>query len=145
MRAVELSPKQASDIGIEVSRDGGRRTALDLLTFANVEPSAFSELVPEFAVLPDAIQMQVRNDALYAHFARRQALDIAALRQDEQTIIPQDFDFTTLSGLSAELTQKLLRTRPDTLAQAGRIEGMTPAALVLILGALRRETQRKAL
>ena len=145
MRAVELTPKQAGEIGIDVSRDGGRRTALDLLTFANVDPSAFSELVPDFAVLPEEIQAQVRNDALYAHFAHRQALDITALRQDEQTIIPQDFDFTSLSGLSAELTQKLIRTRPDTLAQAGRIEGMTPAALVLILGRIRRGNQRKAL
>lgn len=145
MRAVELTPKQAGEIGIDVSRDGGRRTALDLLTFANVEPTAFASLVPDFAALPDDIQTQVRNDALYAHFAHRQSLDIAALRQDEQTIIPHDFDFASLSGLSAELTQKLIRTRPDTLAQAGRIEGMTPAALVLILGRLRRDTQRKAL
>ena len=145
LRAIELTPKQAGEIGIEVSKDGGRRTALDLLTFPNVEPSAFASVVPEFAALPDEIQVQVRNDALYAHFVNRQAMDISALRQDEQTAIPDDLDFTKLSGLSHELTQKLLRTRPATLAQAGRIEGMTPAALVLILGHIRRGSQRKAL
>lgn len=144
MRGVELTPKQAGEIGIEVSKDGGRRTALDLLTFANVEPVAFSEIVPDFGALPADIQAQVRNDALYAHFAHRQAMDISSLRQDEQTSIPDDLDFTKLSGLSHELMQKLVKTRPSTLAQAGRIEGMTPAALVLILGHIRRGSQRKA-
>lgn len=143
MRVVQLMPKEAAEIGIEMSRDGGRRTALDLLTFPNVEPSAFASLVPDFAALPHQIQTQVRNDALYAHFTRRQEADVSALRQDEQTLIPDDFDFSKLSGLSHELTQKLLRTRPATLAQASRIEGMTPAALVLILAHIRRGTLRK--
>ena len=140
-----LTPNEAMQIGIEVSRDGGRRTALDLLTFPNVEPAAFVETCQDFAALDPAIQSQIRNDALYANFSHRQLADINAIRRDEETEIPQDFDFSALSGLSNELTQKLSRLRPSSLAQAGRIEGMTPAALVLILAHLKRRNPRKAL
>lgn len=143
LQAVELTSKQAAEIGIEVSRDGGRRTALDLLTFPGVEPAAFASIVSGYASLPAEVQIQVRNDALYAQFSERQANDISMLRRDEQTQIPDGFDFAALSGLSNELTQKLSRTRPTTLAQAGRIEGMTPAAMVLILAHVRRGELRK--
>lgn len=143
LSGVQLTPREAAEIGIEVSRDGGRRSALDLLTFPSASPKAFETLVPTYGALPEEIQDQIRNDALYAHFVNRQAMDVSALRQDEQTAIPDDLDFSKLSGLSYELTQKLLRAKPATLAQASRIEGMTPAALVLILGQIRRHGQRK--
>ena len=140
-----LTPNEAVQIGIEVSRDGGRRTALDLLTFPNVQPAVFAEVCSDFADLDPEVQIQIRNDALYANFSHRQLADINAIRRDEDTEIPQDFDFSALSGLSNELTQKLSRLRPSNLAQAGRIEGMTPAALVLILAHLKRRNSRKAL
>ena len=139
---IELTPKQAEAIGIEISRDGGRRSALDLLTFPNVEPANLAPVSAVFAALPEAVQVQIRNDALYAHFSERQAADLAALRRDEATAIPPGFDYGQISGLSAELMQKLLRLRPITLAQAGRIEGMTPAALVLLLAHVRRGAAR---
>ena len=139
---IELTPKQAEAIGIEISRDGGRRSALDLLTFPNVEPANLAPVSAVFAALPEAVQVQIRNDALYAHFSERQAADLAALRRDEATAIPPGFDYGQISGLSAELMQKLLRLRPVTLAQAGRIEGMTPAALVLLLAHVRRGAAR---
>ena len=136
--AVRLTPKEALALGIEVSKDGGRRSARELLAFPDVEPAVMAQVSPEFAALDAEIQTQIRTDALYAQFAERQSADVAALKRDEDTAIPADFDYAALSGLSGELKQKLERQRPTTLAQAGRIEGMTPAALVLILSRLRR-------
>ncbi|GGW25386.1 tRNA uridine 5-carboxymethylaminomethyl modification enzyme MnmG [Gemmobacter lanyuensis] len=136
--AVRLTPKEALALGIEVSKDGGRRSARELLAFPDVEPAVMAQVSPEFAALDAEIQTQIRTDALYAQFAERQSADVAALKRDEGTAIPADFDYAALSGLSGELKQKLERQQPSTLAQAGRIEGMTPAALVLILSRLRR-------
>ncbi|WP_149141688.1 tRNA uridine-5-carboxymethylaminomethyl(34) synthesis enzyme MnmG [Gemmobacter caeruleus] len=138
LAAISFTPKQARELGIEVSQDGGRRSALDLLTFPDASVDMFDTHAAEFTALSPLMREQVRNDALYARFAERQSVDIAALRKDEATLIPADFDYAALSGLSGELTQKLVRQRPTTLAQAGRIEGMTPAALVLILAHIRR-------
>ena len=138
LAAISFTPKQARELGIEVSQDGGRRSALDVLTFPDASVDMFDTHAAEFAALSPLMREQVRNDALYARFAERQSVDIAALRKDEATLIPADFDYAALSGLSGELTQKLVRQRPTTLAQAGRIEGMTPAALVLILAHIRR-------
>lgn len=141
---VRLTPKEAGDLGVDVSRDGGRRTALELLAFPDTTPQVFATVSPTFAALDPCIQNQIRIDALYAQFSARQAADVAALRRDEETVIPDDFDYLALSGLSGELTQKLARIRPGTLAQAGKIEGMTPAALVLILARLRKDAKRVA-
>lgn len=144
LASVHLTPREASDLGIEVSKDGGRRSALELLAFPDVTPERIAGVSEGFAQLEPEIQNQIRTDAVYAQFAARQAADVAALRRDEDTEIPTDFDYSDLSGLSGELMQKLTRFRPNTLAQAGRIEGMTPAALVLILARLRKQTRRAA-
>lgn len=144
LSAVQLTPKEAGDLGVEISKDGGRRSALELLAFPDATPEMFASVSPEFAGLDVDLQAQIRTDAVYAQFADRQAADVAALRRDEDTEIPADFNYGSLSGLSGELTQKLRRLRPNTLAQAGRIEGMTPAALVLILARLRKDAKRVA-
>ncbi|WP_192931158.1 tRNA uridine-5-carboxymethylaminomethyl(34) synthesis enzyme MnmG [Gemmobacter serpentinus] len=143
LRGVSLTPGEAREIGIEVSRDGGRRTALDLLTYPEVQPAQFATTVPEFAALPADIQTQVQIDALYARFSERQSNDVEALRRDEAMLIPADFNYAALSGLSGELLQKLNRLRPSSLAHAGKIEGMTPAALVLLLAHLKKAPLRK--
>lgn len=143
LRNLELTPNEARDIGIEVSRDGGRRTALDLLTFPAVEVAQIAQIAPDYAALPVEIQAQIQVDALYARFSERQANDVQALRRDEAMQIPEDFDYAALSGLSGELLQKLKRIRPTSLAHAGKIEGMTPAALVLLLAHLKKGSLRK--
>jgi tRNA uridine 5-carboxymethylaminomethyl modification enzyme len=89
------------------------------------------------------VREQVARDAMYARYADRQANDAEALRRDEALLIPVDFDYSELSGLSNELKAKLQRLRPASIAQAGRIEGMTPAALVLILAILKRNERRR--
>lgn len=138
LSTVRLSAKEAESIGIAVSRDGAKRSALELMAYPDAEVSAFGQVCSIFAALEADIQTQIKTDALYAQYADRQFSDAAAVRRDEHLEIPLDFDFSALSGLSGELKQKLQRYRPSNIAQAGRIEGMTPAALVLILAHLRK-------
>ena len=139
LSSVSLSPQEANAIGIQVKKDGKRRTAFDLLSFPNVSCSSFvgtdilgSDHDPETCA-------QIERDALYASYIERQNHDAAALRRDEALEIPRGFDFDALSSLSNELKSKLNLVRPASLAQAGKIDGMTPAALTLILGKIKNE------
>ena len=88
--------------------------------------------------LPLELRVQLARDALYAAYIDRQGADVAAMRRDEAHEIPADFDYAGLSGLSSELTAKLLKVRPGTLGQAGRISGITPASLVYMSVAIKR-------
>jgi tRNA uridine 5-carboxymethylaminomethyl modification enzyme len=133
-----LTPKQAMEGGIVVSQDGKRRTAYDFLAFPNVTFSDLEEIWPEVASIGPEIRTQVSRDAQYASYIDRQRNDVAALKRDEARVIPDDFDYGALSGLSNEIRQKLVAVRPQTLGQAGRIEGVTPAALTLILASVRK-------
>ena len=107
-----------------------------LATAMSCEP-AFSEIDPEIA-------LQLKRDALYANYIERQKRDVEALRRDEAMVIPRDFDFAAIEGLSNELKHKLSLARPENLAQAGKVDGMTPAALSLLLLRLRRHGQVKS-
>lgn len=107
----------------------------------------FDDLVagaPALATIPAEVREQLERDALYANFIDRQRQDAEQLRRDEAVEIPDQFDFSLLAGLSSELKTKLVRHRPQTLAQAARIEGMTPAALTLILAIIRRDGRKQA-
>ncbi len=139
--AVQLSPRDIAALGLHVSRDGGRKSARVLLSYPEVNIAMISGICPEFAGMDPRDQQQLQADAIYAQFSHRQEADAEALRRDEDVTIPKDFDFRTLSGLSAELTLKLEVRRPANLAQAARIEGMTPAALILILSRLKRDAK----
>ncbi len=141
---VRVAAAEAAASGIRMSAEGERRTALALLSIADVTFDDVLSLRPEFADIPLEIRTQLKNDALYASYIERQRKDVEGLRRDEAQEIPQDFDYTELSGLSNELRQKLGRVRPSTLGQAGRIEGVTPAALTLILAKLRQRERRRA-
>ena len=138
-----FSPRDLNAAGITVSQDGHRRTGLDLLAFGEETRPQVEALYPDFAAMPDPIRQQVAIDALYAQYLQRQEADAELLRKEEETLIPADFDYGALSGLSFELTAKLNRLRPANLLQAQRIEGMTPAALTLILAHIRK-ARRKA-
>lgn len=132
------TPTQLNAAGIGVSQDGKRRTGLDVLAFPNVHVEDLQSLIPELCDMAPAIRVQVEYDALYATYISRQANDVDALKRDERHAIPSDFDFASIIGLSNELKQKLVGARPTSLAQAARIDGMTPAALALILARLKR-------
>lgn len=144
LSALMLSPKEIEAMGIRVSQDGCRRTAMSVLSFPDATFATASDVCPEYASLSPEIQIQIWRDALYAQFSVRQKADAEALRRDEMLEIPHDIDFTALSGLSAELAAKLKAVRPANLLQAGRIEGMTPAALMLIHARIRRKLRERA-
>ena len=139
-----FSPKDLVTAGIQVSQDGARRTALAVMAFPDVDIAQIVGLVPEFGEFSSELQQQVTNDALYAQYLKRQSADVRALQKEEDALIPAGFVFSGLPGLSSELTAKLNRVRPSSLAQAGRIEGMTPAALTLILAHIRKSRRAKA-
>ena len=130
--------------GVRVAPDGRRRSAEEALALPGADINVLSSLCPAIATLDRSALVQIANDALYAHYVRRQDDDIARLQRDEAINLPHDLDYLSIDGLSAELRQKLRFARPETLAQAGRIEGMTPAALTLILACVRRLQKRSA-
>lgn len=137
MQSLSLSPRQAQQHGLRVNQDGARRSAFELLSFPDITLAELTPVFPELAELPPPIAEQLSRDALYASYIERQERDVAAMKRDEHWTIPEDFDYSALSGLSNELKMKLARARPATLAQAGRVDGVTPAALALILARLR--------
>ncbi|TMV07197.1 tRNA uridine-5-carboxymethylaminomethyl(34) synthesis enzyme MnmG [Ruegeria sediminis] len=133
------TPRQLRDAGIEVNQDGNRRDGMAVLAFPNV---AFEDLLPLIDGLSEVqgdIRRQVERDAMYANYIARQQRDVEAMKRDEAHEIPADFDYASLDGLSNEVKQKLSLAKPGNIAQAGRIEGVTPAALTLILARLRRD------
>ncbi|MDO7568492.1 MAG: tRNA uridine-5-carboxymethylaminomethyl(34) synthesis enzyme MnmG [Paracoccaceae bacterium] len=144
LEAKTFTPNAISGLGIKISQDGVRRSAFSLLSFPEASLDLIAAHCPEFAALDQDIKVQIWSDALYAQYSQRQLDDVNALKRDESHVIPSFFDYHDLPGLSSELKAKLIKVRPQNLMQAGKIEGMTPAALTLILSRLKRETKKKA-
>lgn len=144
LESTSYTPRQLGAVGISVSSDGARRNAYQVLAFPDVTFEHVISLEPDLADIAPEIQEQLARDALYANYIERQKRDVEALKRDEENIIPDDFDYSALSGLSNELRTKLTKARPQTIAQAGRVEGMTPAAVTLILARLRQVQRQKA-
>ncbi len=138
-----FTPSQAAVVGIRINQDGTRRTAMQLLAFPDVSFSEVEQLDSSFATISETTRLQMEREALYANYIARQQKDIELLRKDEAQKIPEDFDYDGLDGLSNELTSKLNAIRPGTLAQMSRIDGMTPAALTLILSRIRQMQRKK--
>ncbi len=139
-----FTPKEVNAAGISVNQDGNRRTAFQVLAFPEVSFESLKDLDARFASISPEIQEQLERDALYANYIERQKRDVEAMRRDETQIIPSDFDFDAIEGLSNELKSKLNSVRPSNLGQAGRIDGMTPAALTLLLAKLRQAKKAKS-
>ncbi|MCF1474090.1 tRNA uridine-5-carboxymethylaminomethyl(34) synthesis enzyme MnmG [Agrobacterium vitis] len=134
----KLTPNEAAAVGIPVNQDGRRRTALELLAYPDISIADLSRLWPELAALDSKVAEAVEIHATYAVYMDRQNADIAATKRDEDRLIPKDFDYASLSGLSNELKQKLEKTRPENLSQAAKVEGMTPAAISLLIAFLNK-------
>jgi tRNA uridine 5-carboxymethylaminomethyl modification enzyme len=140
--SVTLSPAEAAERGLRVAQDGVRRSLFELMSYPDADALALAEAVlPAAAADPEALG-QLALDARYAPYLARQAEAIAALRRDERLALPDCLDYAGMAGLSAELRAKLVRIRPHTIGQAGRIEGMTPSALTLILLKARQAAAR---
>lgn len=135
---VKLSPSGLAKRGIAINQDGVPRSALDLLAYPDIRWERLVELWPELAGVPNGIVEQLTIDAHYEGYLARQRTDIAAYRRDETLELPEDLDYGAIGSLSNEVRQKLQAHKPATLGQAGRISGMTPAALVALLKHVRR-------
>lgn len=138
LESLTLTPDQAASYGMALNRDGRRRTGFDLLSLPGVSMPTLSAIWPELASIPAATAGQLEIDARYAVYLNRQEAAILAFKKDEAATIPTDTDFAAIPGLSTEVRQKLERHRPATLAQAARIDGITPAALMLLLAHVRK-------
>jgi tRNA uridine 5-carboxymethylaminomethyl modification enzyme len=138
LRSLTLTPDQAAKFGLAINRDGRKRSAFDLLSYPEVDVARLKTIWADIADIERDIAEQLAVDARYTVYVKRQELDIASFRKDEAIAIPPEFAFTTLPGLSTELRQKLERHRPANLGQAARLDGMTPAALMLLLAHLKK-------
>lgn len=134
----ESSAKELRSVGINVNLDSGKRSLLRLLSMPGVTRDQIDDLCPDARLIAPEIRTQIENDALYQQYLDRQQNDVDAMRREEEAIIPTGLEYRGLPGLSGELAVKLHGRRPETLAQAARIEGMTPAALALILAHIKK-------
>lgn len=142
--ACAWTPAEIAATGIRIRQDGVRRSGHDLLAYPGVGFDDLLRLDASLERIDEETREQLSREALYRHYLERQQQDVAALKRDEAWPIPGDFDYAGLAGLSSELRDKLSRSRPSTMAQAARIDGMTPAALTLILARLRARTRQAA-
>ncbi|MBE1286029.1 MAG: tRNA uridine-5-carboxymethylaminomethyl(34) synthesis enzyme MnmG [Rhodobacteraceae bacterium] len=142
LQSSSFTPKDIAQAGIRINQDGNRRSGMDLLAFPDVGFDDLLELLPSLETVDSEIRTQMERDALYVNYIERQKKEVDALRRDEDQKIPADFNFGAVNGLSNELKAKLGQARPMTLSQASRVDGMTPAALALLLAVLRRENRR---
>ncbi|MEM8751658.1 MAG: tRNA uridine-5-carboxymethylaminomethyl(34) synthesis enzyme MnmG, partial [Pseudomonadota bacterium] len=132
LHARSVTPQEAKRHGISMTQDGRRRDGFDLLGLKDVSFGTLRRIWPEFEKLPVAAVEQVKIDATYARYADRQNADADLIERAGATRIGPDMCFEEVSGLSSELSAKLTRERPETLREASRIEGMTPAALLVL-------------
>ena len=135
-----MTPNEAQKRGLPVNADGIRRRITDLLAHPDIEWAQLQEIWPEMSGWAPAIRQQIETDAQYAGYLDRQKADIAAFRRDERLRLPDNMDFLSLEGMSNEVRQKLAAARPTTLGQAARVDGITPAALTLLLHLAKRDS-----
>ncbi|GGA37362.1 tRNA uridine-5-carboxymethylaminomethyl(34) synthesis enzyme MnmG [Pelagibacterium lentulum] len=132
------TPNEARKAGVNVNADGVRRSAFQLLSYPTTQRADLEAIWPELADIDDKSFEQLAIDAQYAVYLDRQQADVEAVQRDEAREIPDWLDYALLPGLSNEMKQKLIDAKPQTIAQAQKIEGVTPAALTLILAVIRR-------
>jgi tRNA uridine 5-carboxymethylaminomethyl modification enzyme len=140
---LSLTPSEADRHGLALRKDGQRRSAFDLLSYPDIGFADVGRIWPSLAALDSKIAAQIEADAKYAVYLGRQAADVESYRRDENLILPDDIDYAVLPGLSNEVRHKLQTHRPRTVGQAGRIDGITPAALALLVAHLRRDKNRR--
>jgi tRNA uridine 5-carboxymethylaminomethyl modification enzyme len=136
---ITFTAQEIASAGVNLSPSGVKRTALEALSLADFNFEHIETLSSEIPEVGAEIKTQVKNDALYANYILRQAKDVEALERDEKYMLPESMDYSEIVGLSNELVTKLQAVQPKDVAQAGRIEGITPAALVLIVAWIKRQ------
>ena len=138
LAALSATPKMLRSHDLPVPRDGAARSAAELLSLEGITLSQLQAVWPDLGQIPAQLHQQLEADCRYASYVQRQRADIDALKRDEAMKIPVHLDFSLVGGLSAEARDLLTRHRPDTIAQANRLPGMTPAAILAVLRHLKR-------
>ena len=131
------TPKTLSQNGISISQDGNRRTLMQVLAFPNVSYKDLFKLEPKLIKIDEETLKQIQKDATYVNYLDRQRKDIDTIKKDERVLIPMNLDYNSIQGLSTELKVKLSRARPKNMLQASNIDGITPAALMLVMAKIK--------
>jgi tRNA uridine 5-carboxymethylaminomethyl modification enzyme len=139
-----VTPSEAERHGLALNPDGQRRSAFELLSYPDISLADLAGVWPEFLDIPAGIGGQLEIDAKYAVYLERQAAEVAAFKRDETFEIPGGLDYAAVPGLSNEVREKLSAVRPRTIGHASRIDGITPAALVLVAAFVRRGQIKRA-
>ncbi|MEL7454458.1 MAG: FAD-dependent oxidoreductase, partial [Pseudomonadota bacterium] len=140
LHSLTMSPSRATQFGWSVNQDGRVRSAFEYLAYRDIDFGDLTKVWPKLDTVSPSIQEQMAIDAQYARYLDRQAADIHALRKDEALQLPGDLDYGRIGGLSNEVRSRLQTARPETLGQAGRIEGVTPSALTALLAHVKRKS-----
>jgi tRNA uridine 5-carboxymethylaminomethyl modification enzyme len=143
-RALTLTPTEAAAHVLALRKDGHRRSAFELLSYPTIGIGDLAGIWPAFGGLDPKIAEQLETDAKYEVYLSRQAADVVSYRRDEGLVLPEDIDYAALPGLSNEVRHKLKTHRPRSIGQAGRIDGVTPAALTLLVAHLRRQGGKRS-
>ena len=143
-RDLTVTPSEAARRGLALRKDGQRRSAFELLSYPDIGIGGVGRIWPQLAALRPKIAEQLEIDAKYDVYLSRQAADVESYRRDESLALPADLDYAGLPGLSNEVRHKLQTHRPRTIGHAGRIDGVTPAALTLLVAHLRRRHRKPA-
>jgi len=141
-KSLTLTPNEAARYGLALNRDGHRRSAFELLAYPEIGWAEIRAIWPELSAIEPAITVHLEIDAKYDVYLKRQTADVDAFRRDEGLIL-SDIDYSVVPGLSNEARSKLEAARPRTVGQAGRLDGLTPAALGILAAYLRREARKK--
>jgi tRNA uridine 5-carboxymethylaminomethyl modification enzyme len=141
-KSLALSPNEAAKYGLVLKKDGHRRSAFELLAYPKIGWAEIHGIWPELSAIEPAIAVHLEIDAKYDVYLKRQTADVDAFRRDEGLIL-SDIDYRVVPGLSNEARSKLEAARPRTVGQAGRLDGLTPAALGILAAYLRREARKK--
>jgi tRNA uridine 5-carboxymethylaminomethyl modification enzyme len=141
-KSLAITPNEAVKHGLALNKDGVRRSAFELLAYPEVEWSMLRGIWPELSAIDPSIAVHLEIDAKYDVYLKRQTADVDAFRRDEGLVLT-DIDYADVPGLSNEARAKLEKARPRTVGQAGRLDGLTPAALGILAAYLRREARRK--
>jgi tRNA uridine 5-carboxymethylaminomethyl modification enzyme len=139
VRRLTLSPSALKTKGIDVNADGIPRSAAELLGYPGLTMVRLAAIWPELHTIPPEIAEQLEIDGRYAGYIERQEADIRAFRRDEALCLPQNLDYEAMGSLSKEIRSKLQAARPATLGAAGRLSGVTPAALIALLRYVRKQ------
>jgi tRNA uridine 5-carboxymethylaminomethyl modification enzyme len=139
--SLSITPNEAAKHGLALNRDGVRRSAFELLAYPEIGWTDVAAIWPELSAIDPAISVHLEIDAKYDVYLKRQTSDVEAFRRDEGLILT-DIDYQAVPGLSNEARGKLEKARPRTVGQAGRLDGITPAALGILAAYLRREARK---